>query len=620
MSSEPFLEPENATQNILELIKYLSDTDNGGFIYRGQIKRYGGPLLPSAFRGILQDNPVISENDKDIVHSMRKVGRRFNGNFVWDREDYHHKAMRNLTGSSPSLHQIAEGTLRDADAYFKTHFKSEGSFATLVQQSNTELENFLRSTTSTIEFNSLSEKHGCRQAVSSMIREAFPSLDSNHPYLHKYVDDYHLHRFYTDILVNSFGYLLGSLVSQHYGFSSGFLDATTSIDIAAFFATHAAPDYKFLGTSGNSEIGVIYRISDLTPNLEIIRLCDIEYETARGAVTTCNLLRQLEDDVSVAQSFEAIRGCFEFRTRLHETIGGFVLPPLRRYDLLKLPRGAISSSRIGRQMSAVVVPDEIHKAVKIGYRGHPLTGKIVIDGASTVLCQQSVEDIHYRKDVRCFYFRHSNINPCPDITPSYLWPNEEDFFLVAIAFLFDSGFNFFLTPGYILPRRIDLIDPGYGNILKEGLLARMERSIHGEKDNISQHTIENILDSPEEKQLYRVYKAATLSYQGHVTGDGSAIESAFSFCRHARQYDPTNITLVALEMLLYEAMAKMSEVGKLRDEAVKMVEKEYSAKGIEGLGYNSSFELYMCEYYYKLYQWRFRADFAFLLYEMYQTS
>lgn len=620
MMSEPFTEPENAAPSIIDLIRYLKHVDDGNFLYRGQIKPYESPLLPSAFRGILQEKPIISGSDADLTHSMRKVGRRFIGNFVWDREDYHHNAMRHLTESSPPSSETLKDTLRDADAYFNAHFKSNGSFATSKQQSRTALEHLLQSTTSTIEFNSLVEEHGSRQAVSSMIHEAFPSPDANHPYLHKYVDDYHRHRFCTDILLNSFGYLLGSLISQHYGFSSGFLDMTTSIDIAAFFATHAAPDYAFVGASRPSDLGVVYRIPNLTSDVSTAQICNLRYESAPGTLVTWDILRQLEDNVSAAQALESIRRCFEIRTRLSESFFGFSLTNLRRYDLLKLPKGTISSSRIGRQMAGVVIPDEIHKAVRVDYRGHPLTGQIVIDGKSTVLCQQSIEDIHYREGCRCFYFRHSDVDPCPDITPSYLWPNEEDFVLVAIAYLFISGFSFYLSPGYVLPRRIDLIDPGHGIIPKNELIARVQQVVSGEQETQAQSSTADYLESPEEKQLYYVYKAATLSYQGHVTGDGFAIESALHFCRLAREYDPTSLTLVALEMLLHEAMAQMSQVGKLRDIGIEIIERELSAESMKVLGYSSSFELFMSEYYYKLYQWRFRADFAYRLYEMYQTS
>ncbi|OGO05393.1 MAG: hypothetical protein A2Y91_05110 [Chloroflexi bacterium RBG_13_54_8] len=163
------------------MIRHLSDTDNGSFLYRGQIKRYEGPLLPSAFRGILQENPVISGSAADSAKSMRKVGRRFIGNFVWDKEDYHLNAMTHLTRSPQSPHKTPARTPRDADAYFKAHFKSQGSIATFQQQSDTALETLLQSTTSTVEFNSLSERQGCRQAVVSMIQKTPPSFDANHP-------------------------------------------------------------------------------------------------------------------------------------------------------------------------------------------------------------------------------------------------------------------------------------------------------------------------------------------------------------------------------------------------------------------------------------------------------
>jgi hypothetical protein len=67
-------------------------------------------------------------------------------------------------------------------------------------------------------------------------------------------------------------------------------------------------------------------------------------------------------------------------------------------------------------------------------------------------------------------------------------------------------------------------------------------------------------------------------------------------------------------------MSRMHEIGRLRDDAIEIIENEISSKNLEEWGYKSSFEFYMKEFYLKLYQWRFRNDFAYLLYEMYQTS
>jgi hypothetical protein len=619
MLSEPYTSPEQPAPNIISLIEYLSSRDDEHSLYRGQVKRYDGPLVPSAFRGILRDTPVILEHSTDTAHSLRKVGRRFIGNFIWDREDYYKNLVTALTGASEPI--IADTrSLRDGDAYFKSHFTTKGTLAFPEPQTLSELERFLKSTTSTIEYNSLAEKHGYRQAVTLMLQKTFPRVDSGHQSLHRCVDNFHRDLFHRDILLNSMGYIIGSLISQHYGFSSGCLDATTSINIAAFFATHDSPEYTFLGEAKQGSLGVIYKIPNPAAHVSLSDICDIDYYNAPTLVTH-DILRQLEFDVEVTESLSTMKRCFEIRTRLVEALMGMTFATLRQYDLLKLPKGCVAASRIGRQKAALVIPDEIHKGVRGAYRVHPLFFYLVPDAAGTpMLCQQSIEDLHYRDGLQCYYFYHTDINPCPDLSPANMWPNDQDFFLVAIAYLFMAGLSFHLLPGCVLPKRIDLVDPGYGAIDCSQLLAKVRPFIPSKISDAQLLATADCLESETDKQLYSVYKAGTLSYQGHVTGDGAAIRLALRYCRKCRERDSESIVLISLEMLLHEALGNMREVICLRDEAVGIIEKECKPDQITMMGYSSAFHLFMGMYYSKVYQWRFRADFTYLFYEMYQTS
>ena len=420
---------------------------------------------------------------------------------------------------------------------------------------------------------------------------------------HDFVDRFHRHTFLTDVMVSACGYLIGSLISQHYGFYSGLLDATTSADVAAFFATHAAPEYElFCGTS-TDRLGVIYRFPNLAPNLTPSVAFETDYYRAPGTVGTHSLLTALEADVSIEGSLRTLRQCFQMRT----------CPEVaqRRYDLLKFPRGAISRSRIGRQKAVVVIPDEIRTSVPT-YTSHPATGMPIITSNSTWECQQSIEDLHYRSKVQCFYFQHSRIDPVPQLNAAYLWPNEGDYFLLMIAYLFASGLGAYVYPSVILPQRLDLIEPGHGYVPPKKLAESAKEYISQCDESALSESIAPLFPG-NGKFLFYIYKAGVLSYRGHVMGDGVAIEEALRHCLVARAFDRTSVTLIALEMILNEAMGRHSNLPALRDEALEVIVKD-------GHSPSKAFQFFQMNYLYALYLKRFSRDFAFYFYSLYQSG
>lgn len=613
MANEPYTTPETAAPTISKLVGYLSTHDDGTWFYRGQIRCYDKLLLPSAFRAMLRETPVIDVNQPDAGHSMRGIGRRFFGNFVWDREDFEQQAAARLFGSSVDGWRAppapAPGTPRDADAYYRTHFSQPGG--TYQGPPWTPLDELARSTLSTVEFNGVAERQGCQATVASILAQRFPSVDPNDTFAHAFIDNFHRHVFHTDILVNACGYLVGSLISQHYGFYSSLLDATTSIDVAAFFATHALPDYHLVSYVPAGSLGVIYRFPNLAPNLTPFTVFETDYYHAPGTLQTHTILEALEADVSVEESLKTLRQCFQMRT----------CPGAgeRRYELLKFPRGAVARSRIGRQKAAVVIPDEIIKAVGISVT-HPITGlPSFAPNFSQWECQKSIEDLHHRPGVQCFFFRHGTVDPTPQLNAVYLWPNEDDYLLLAIAYLFVSGVCFHAYPAFILPQRLDLIDPGYGQIPTDRLAASA-RDYLSRCDESALSATSAPLFPGNDKFLFYIYKAGVLSYRGHVTGDGVAIEEALKHCWLARSFDRTSLVLIALEMLLHEAMGRRSELAALNAEAEGVLTKESRTPFWESMGCSSAFEFFQRNYLYPLYQRRFSRNFPYYFYELYQSA
>jgi hypothetical protein len=608
---EPYTTPQTAATNICELVRWLSDHDDGRRLYRGQVRHYERPLLPSAYRAILRENPTVVVKQPNASHSMRGIGQRFLGNFVWDREDFRQQATARFEGTSSegsNASPVPASTAgRDAEAYYQTHFtQPDGVYC---PPPETPLEELARSSLSTVGFNSTVKQQSGRAAVSSILARRFPSADRNDRFAHDFVDDFHRNVFHSEILVNACGYLVGSLISQHYGFRSDLLDATTSIDVAAFFATHASPEYRVVSGTGAHNVGIIYRFQNDACSLDHSIVFETDYYHAPGTLVTHTLLGGLEAEISIEDSLRSLRQCFQMRVGPTGE---------RRYDLLKFPRRAIASSRIGRQKAAVIIPDEIHKALPV-ISSDPRYGNLVVRPGENVLCQQSVEDLHYRSGVQCFYFRHTGIDPTPELDASYLWPNDDDYFLLAIAYLFESGVSFHAFPGFILPQRLDLVDAGHGHIPTNQLLATARHYMSSCNESALSATLAPLF-SVTGKILYYIYKAGVLSYRGHVTGDAVAIDEALNHCRVARAFDKTSLALIALEMLLHETMGRTNEMAGLYIEAEKVLANESPEAFWEKYGCSDALEYFRAEYFFPLYQRQFSSDFSFFFYELYQGA
>ena len=101
-------------------------------------------------------------------------------------------------------------------------------------------------------------------------------------------------------LLNPFGFVLGMTLAQQYGFSSEFLDFSSDIRVAAFFATHTAPEFLWdksqaqLATNKES-LGVIYRLPSTKGQLAHRRLDEHDYYTCPGQIHLEDLCRRFED-------------------------------------------------------------------------------------------------------------------------------------------------------------------------------------------------------------------------------------------------------------------------------------------------------------------------------------
>lgn len=117
-----YTDPERPAADINELLTYLAAASDEPWLYRGQVKRYPGPLLPSGFRHILGSQPVIEAPDPDAGDSLRQVGRRFIGNFPWDQEDNARAATHRMSSAKTAHSSAAPATGPRGAKAFVNHF------------------------------------------------------------------------------------------------------------------------------------------------------------------------------------------------------------------------------------------------------------------------------------------------------------------------------------------------------------------------------------------------------------------------------------------------------------------------------------------------------------------
>ncbi|MGD2086309.1 MAG: hypothetical protein PVH61_09010 [Candidatus Aminicenantes bacterium] len=228
-----------------------------------------------------------------------------------------------------------------------------------------------------------------------------------------------------------FGEPYAEFLCQQYGITSGYLDASESIEVAAFFASHEAPFY-LKQAKKDSGMGIIYRFDASTGRNKQRSEDPLPYFFGE------NLFSHFEDE-------ETDIG--DIPKNLYDYHATYFTDRRRDFSLLCVPKGALRQSRIGRQKSVMISPaliaDNNNKSLIIG-----------------------VEDLRFRKGVTSFYFCHSeyNVSRHP-ITRNHLWPFVGDIFKQWFSYyLFQdtTDFGTFIAGELTkIPKRPDLIDPGF---------------------------------------------------------------------------------------------------------------------------------------------------------------
>jgi len=341
---------------------------------------------------------------------------------------------------------------------------------------------------SNADFAALAANSGFDTALSKYVRAEHWSYVSERRHIWKTIlDAQHCAMIRQLAFIQPFGYVLGMTLAQQYGFASELLDFTADIKVAAFFATHDAPNYKFEGCAlsrrAGSDVGVVYRLPSAAGAIRHDRVDSYNYHTCPPQLHLKDVCIRFEDDSSPEMREQWVPRLF------HEEAIGLVnaaiplrfmnamqtedetthrpLPQtegidrylalyyqdgtgnVRYYRLLNQAPGSFSRSRLGRQSAVMIVPDELRIAEK-----EP--------GQFESAVFQAVEDVSQREGFERFYFRHSERAPAlANVDREWLWPHEEDCFKLMISRVLDPSSQQYWFGDDPIPKRLDLVSPGY---------------------------------------------------------------------------------------------------------------------------------------------------------------
>ena len=355
MAPDLFTSTDSPANDIIQLIEHLGTNLRAEFTYRGQVREWPGPLLPSAFRHYWRTDRVYTCESPEIENSMCQVGQRF-------VELRRFNGFRDIVLSiAANREQIDTEEMKLLD--FICH--NEKIAAMLAEQPFADV--MVRGLRADV-YQRYKSQLTCWERIVNFVHRSLIRLNGCNQFL---------------------GYALGQSVSQQYVESSEYLDVTFSPLVAAFFATHDGPDLspyppEFVDNDAHA-LGIIYRfdVSQFSGSSSL----DYNYYTAPPFVDTAKQLKNLERSKPPESEWDPRAFVINYLA----TDGG------RDFRYLTLPNGTVDNSRIGRQFAGFLVPDELHRETR-GPDGHQ------------DVSFQAIEDLATGVGTTRFYFRHNRAN------------------------------------------------------------------------------------------------------------------------------------------------------------------------------------------------------------------
>jgi hypothetical protein len=418
--------PENPAKNIIDLYQALySDQQGHKYIYRGQVRDYLGPLLPSMYRDFFSENDIAIDIPHPLAKfSIKKCGRRF----VGDYKVKFAESISELYSKMPSKNILQVKT---------TFEKAMAGKDVAALQIQARRQGSVLSWIDTLSY-CLTDKE--QEILKIYFKDWSP-----------YIRRYHRRTIRMFFFYFLFGYTFGTLLSQQYGMNSGCLDATTDLKVATFFATHDhEEDYA---TPKKQGVGVIYRFPYKPASMENIKYGHAEYYALPPMIDLVPVMKKFLSDWQELRDMtahfvqHAMKVYLDSETKAAEWT---------------FPEAALELTRFWRQSAAILLPDELRKdnsEMKPGVAG------------ITVPAFQYIEDLEAREGTEKFYFNHTGELPRDfSLSREHLWPREDPYLpILASGMTAIYPLRRFLP--HIIPYRLDLIDPGFG---KKDFLGFME--------------------------------------------------------------------------------------------------------------------------------------------------
>jgi hypothetical protein len=415
-SAVAFSKPDEPAPNLDSLLEALdAEHSPGRYVYRGQTREYPGPLLPSMFRPFLSANDLIIDTSHPLArYSIRHCGRTFLGDHNFGISKAIPLLLRRCEPEDP----------RRCEPIFRQALNGQ-DVARL--QVNKRLGGDLLSWWDALGMVLSADD----DSVFRKYREEWQPV----------IDRYHRRAIRMFFFYLLFGYTFGSLLAQQYGLNSACLDATTSLDVAAFFASHTHQnDYAAPLASG---VGIVYRFPHDQAHSDQINLAHGNYYVLPPTIDVLSLVKR---QVGPGNA-EEVMGRFEHHAHAVYSESEEVAADWT------FPEAALEKTRFWRQAAALVIPDELRK---------DLPGKKAGVAGITIPAFQYVEDLTTRPGVEKLYFLHTGALPSRrGLTREYVWPRDDPYVpMIAAGMTASYPVERFLP--HPIPYRLDLIDPGYG--------------------------------------------------------------------------------------------------------------------------------------------------------------
>jgi hypothetical protein len=245
-----------------------------------------------------------------------------------------------------------------------------------------------------------------------------------------------------EYLITSLGRAVGNIIAQQYGITSEAIDVTSSIEVAAFFATHDYPSYQHFNGTADRPLGVIYRFPNFTKVRDLGRIercleemghigrhgrevwferCPKLFElSGENRERAYRYLDQHEREDAILFSPPMVVDYRALTEPLEEALK----------DAWKLTPRWLQHTRLGRQVGGFVLPP-VHWRCVLPRKKQIIEAEILLRHdyyePGTAFREEivAIEDTMNFPGIETFFFKHSE-DRAESMTKEYLWPSSQD--------------------------------------------------------------------------------------------------------------------------------------------------------------------------------------------------